>query len=100
VLLGTRFEVDDGQHPHRPATGRRPVHLASELADLLTPREQYDAAQRSVARAATAYFLEVSNAVDDHQVGGLMDDIAVVHAAREALGGVRPPAGAGHRPRS
>lgn len=80
--LAERLPAHLASHAANSGDARR---LASELAELLAPWEQYDAAQRSVARAAAAYFLEVSDAVADHQVGGLMDDIAVVHAARKVL---------------
>ncbi len=59
--------------------------LAADLEALVLPWERYDAAQRSVARAAVAYFLETADAVPDELVGGLVDDDAVVNAARRAL---------------
>lgn len=59
--------------------------LAADLEALLVPWEHYDGGQRSVARAAVAYFLESVDAVPDDLVGGLVDDDAVVSAARRAL---------------
>ncbi len=68
------------------AHSRDAAQLAGQLSDLLAEWERYDGGQRSVARAAAAYFLETADALPDDQVGGLTDDAAVVHAARAALG--------------
>lgn len=62
-------------------------HLGRQLEHLLSRWETYDAAERSVLRAAIAYFLEPDDAVPDHVAGGLADDAAVVGAAATALGG-------------
>lgn len=59
--------------------------LAADLEALLVPWEHYDGGQRSIVRAAVAYFLESADAVPDDLVGGLADDDAVVAAARKAL---------------
>lgn len=59
--------------------------LAGDLEALLLPWDRYDAAQRLVARAAVAYFLESSDAIPDDRAGGLVDDNAVINAARQAL---------------
>ncbi len=59
--------------------------LAASLEELLRPWDGYNATQRAVARAAVAYFLQSSDAVPDELVGGLVDDDAVVDAARQAL---------------
>lgn len=67
------------------ANSGRAKQLAVDLAALLAHWNRYDAGQRSVARAAVAYFLESSDAVHDELVGGLVDDDAVVNAARQAL---------------
>lgn len=61
------------------------AQLATQLADLLDGWADYDAGQRSVARAAAAYFLEDADALPDHEIGGLTDDAAVVQAATVAL---------------
>lgn len=63
------------------------AQLARELAELLDGWADYDAGQRSVARAAATYFLEESDALPDHEIGGLIDDAAVVRAAQVALAG-------------
>ncbi len=59
--------------------------LAASLEELLRPWDGYNAAQRAVARAAVAYLLESADAVPDDLIGGLVDDDAVVAAARQAL---------------
>lgn len=61
------------------------ARLTAELTDLLAHWDRYDARERSVAAAAAAYFLKRSDAVPDELVGGLVDDDAVVAAARQAL---------------
>jgi uncharacterized membrane protein YkvA (DUF1232 family) len=60
--------------------------LSNLLLALLAPWDAYDASQRTVARAAAAYFLEAVDAVPDELEGGLADDEVVVRAALEALG--------------
>jgi hypothetical protein len=63
--------------------------LASQLSGLLTELlgrwETYDVAQRSVVRAATAYFLQRDDVIPDNSVGGLVDDDSVVRAAQAVL---------------
>lgn len=80
--LAERLPAHLASHAANSGDARK---LADELAELLQPWDRYDGGQRSVARAAAAYFLESSDAVPDALIGGLMDDAAVVHAAREAL---------------
>jgi len=84
----------------RQIAERLPVHLAThqghrahaeqlskQLTSLLEPWDTYDAAQRKVARAAAAYFLDLADAVPDDLDGGLDDDEIVVKAACDALEG-------------
>lgn len=66
--------------------------LAAEIAELLHPWDTYDGGQRSVVRAAAAYFLELTDAIADANVGGLIDDEAVVNAARIAVAPSGPAA--------
>ncbi len=67
------------------ANARLADRLAASLEELLRPWDGYNAAQGAVARAAVAYFLESADAVPDDLVGGVVDDDAVVAAARHAL---------------
>lgn len=91
--------VETSAEEMRQLAERLPVHLATHqghkqhaeqlsalLLSLLAPWDGYDAAERKVARAAAAYFLEVTDAVPDDLEGGLADDELVVGAAINALG--------------
>lgn len=61
------------------------ARLADTIQSILGRWETYDAGQRSVARAAAAYFLNHDDAMPDSSVGGLVDDDAVVTAAATVL---------------
>ena len=66
--------------------GGQAAKLAHQLQELVGQWEKYDAEQRSVVRAAAAYFLKADDAIPDYEVGGLVDDEAVVDAAFAAVG--------------
>lgn len=70
---------------HKVHSGQA-ARLAARIQDLVAEWASLDAAQRSVVRAATAYFLEADDAIPDHAAAGLGDDEAVVDAAFVALG--------------
>lgn len=70
--------------------GGQAARLAAKLQALVGDCASLDGEQRSVVRAAIAYFLEPDDAMPDHSVGGLVDDEAVIHAAFAALGRTDP----------
>lgn len=68
------------------AHGGKAAKLAMDLQTLVDTWESLDGEQRTVVRAAVAYFLDENDAIPDDQPNGLDDDDAVIAAAYAALG--------------
>lgn len=75
----------DGSVVH--AEARR---LGEEVQRLLSPWEDYDRTERTIARATAAYFLDRQDETPDLSPGGLVDDEIVIRAAAGVLGGWSP----------
>jgi hypothetical protein len=69
-------------HPIHGETG---TALARRVEVLLAGWDNFDAAQRKIARGVTTYFLATDDAVSDDRPDGLDDDETVISTAERIL---------------